>query len=348
MVIDQREHLVDELLGKVIQVTIVTRSNVKTSVFDIGHATIVAHRAHTRVEHGTIVPGQRHDIVRGDGMALPDKALIQTLVQRSKAQLADGEEFKSLGMTRIIRATLGDWLVCRAEQQPSCARLLDVAVGLREKSNLPVLAMLAPPPDAAPLKNDASAREYVRQYQTCAWHGCGVAFVLDDGVSSFEPYEELATRGDFDALVKKIAQQLAHDVHDQSSSAFWITPDGSRELEALVRISVDRALRADGFKRHIDDEAALPKTYKGFWRNAEADGVWSRAEGEPQHLALEVKLAEDVEAPLCQVVDHFAHARAAVLVRGVRPKGKQPTMTPAMQRLTAHARVRYIDLALPR
>ena len=43
--------------------------------------------------------------------------------------------------------------------------------------------------------------------------------------------------------------------------------------------------------------------FQGFWRNAECDGLWVRTGATPSRLALEVKVTEDADAPLCQAFD---------------------------------------------
>jgi hypothetical protein len=51
------------------------------------------------------------------------------------------------------------------------------------------------------------------------------------------------------------------------------------------------------------------RRYSGFWRRPETDGLWQRAVGIPATFALEVKLDEDMNNPLCQAVEPLGRLR---------------------------------------
>jgi hypothetical protein len=116
---------------------------------------------------------------------------------------------------------------------------------------------------------------------------------------------------------------------------------------------MNRVLQPKGYQRRIDDsDSALGKAYTGFWRRAEADGVWTKAGAPVQHLALESKLTEDAEAPLCQVVDHLAHlmsdgSTGGIVYVRVHRAGHEPAApSPALKRLEEAWLVRYLDITL--
>src|SRR5262249_22881206 len=111
-------------------------------------------------------------------------------------------------------------------------------------------------------------------------------------------------------------------------------------------------LRAKGYRRHVEKASSLPKAYRGFWRGAEADGVWSHDGAPVRHIALESKLNEDSKAPLSQILDHLAHvlspgvSAGAVHVRVHRAKRKAGQRTEAMDQLENSMLVRYLDVSL--
>ena len=247
------------------------------------------------------------------------------------------------------------WLAYRASQNPSCARLLEVAVVLRGERNVPVLAILTKPQSTSK-RAKLPKPDYIQRYQAAAWHGLGVAFVADDdGKIAWSPVSDEAriagARESFDAIVADVVAQLDRDRADKSEHRFWMPCADSGEAEGLVRISVHRALSRSPhhFVRTTEATGPARKGYQGFWRGAKADGVWHRPEAEPKQVALEVKLHEDAEAPLCQVVDHVAHAGAVIHVRvgvgsaKVEPEARK-ALDHAMKQLEDRLLIKYIQL----
>lgn len=282
-----------------------------------------------------------------------EPALITELAQTS----LEASERPVLGMRAVrsasVRHTTGEWFVCRAPQDPSCARLLDVAVKLRDQRDVPCLAILEPPRDKEGAKVNASDED-LRAYQGILWRAFRVAFVLDDARRNFAPARVVPTaaaRADFDRLVAEVKEALREDASTAAKGTRWMLPEDSREAEALVRLTMNRVVGAKGYRRKIDG-GPLGKTYKGFWRGAEADGVWSNDEAQVRRLALESKLNEDTEAPLCQPVDHLAHLQSGGHIGGVlcvrvhRANHAPRERTADMKRLEEALLVRYLDITL--
>ena len=264
-------------------------------------------------------------------------------------------DFRRLPTSKVRGAVFNwsdqQWVACRMAQDPSAARLLDAVVAFR--STVPdavgAVAILTAPTSSAERKGARkTSDDYVRRYQSAAWHGLGVVFVAELPKSeAARSWSVGATpeRGDFDDLARAVESQLRAD------SASWTRAEDSREAEGLVRPSVHRALLAAGFRRSFKDtdKPHGGKCYRGFWRRAEADGVWVRDSGVPRRVALEVKLGEDVEAPLCQVVDHLGHADAVLYVRLRQGGGatNYGAATGAVEALQRRLPVAWIELAAP-
>ena len=277
----------------------------------------------------------------------------EVIARLASAQLTPQK--KSLGMSAVRAAivphTSGEWSVCRAPQDPGCARLLDVAVLLRGQHRLPCLTILEPPRDQERKLDVTEA--YLSAYQGLAWHAFGVVLVLDDGKCRLAPAAvapNTPSRVAFDGLMADIESALKDDAKTADEATRWMVPEDSREAETLVRLTMNRVLRPRGYLRHVDG-GTLRKVYKGFWRGAEADGRWTNSETTLRHIVLECKLTEDHEAPLCQVVDHMAHVTCnggggAACVR-LYKQGQSPLPhSGAMGRLEEVALVRYLDIAL--
>jgi hypothetical protein len=195
---------------------------------------------------------------------------------------------------------------------------------------------------------------FLRAYQRIVWQAFGVAFVLDAPGQDFVFSDVAPTgpqRAEFDQLAAEIDAALREDAGTASEGTRWMNPEDSREAEALVRLTMNRVMRPKGYRRKVDG-GSRGKTYKGFWRGAEADGVWTNDEAHVQHIALESKLNEDVDAPLCQVVDHLAHLMSGgecggVLCVRTHRKGHTPKeQSPGMKQLEDALLVRYLDVVL--
>jgi len=127
---------------------------------------------------------------------------------------------------------------------------------------------------------------------------------------TLDPAAGFADRGSFADLTACIERKL------------WALrrasrPKNSRAAERLIFPLVEEALKGmdPGFAR------AASRRYAGFWRRPEADGIWRRGSGMPASFALEVKLDEDSNNPLCQAVEVLGHVDAMVHVRVTKPGG---------------------------
>ncbi|HEY3821857.1 MAG TPA: hypothetical protein VGL81_32045 [Polyangiaceae bacterium] len=287
----------------------------------------------------------------GNRLDVPSPDVIAMLAQSEVVPATN----KPLGMMDVRCATVrhptGEWFVCSAPQDAGRARLLDVAMLLRPRQDVPCLAILKPPTESDRVLELTNG--YLAAYQGAAWAALGIAVILDDGKRAFEPAPVVPTpeaRARFNLLVDEIHTELRADAGTAEQGTRWLLPEDSREAEALVRLTMHHVLRPRGYLRKVDG-GALGKTYKGFWRGAEADGVWTSDKSDVPHLALESKLNEDVEAPLCQIVDHLAHVTAAggggvVCVRVHLPGRVPRERTVGMKRLEETVLVRYLDICL--
>jgi hypothetical protein len=304
---------------------------------------------------------------RQDAGPAPDLRQIEEVKALASTKLT-AETGTVVGMAGVRHGTVEHggqrWFVCRAPQDANCARLLEVAVTLRDRHKLgadaPCLAILEPP--SGKTSKLAVGNDYLHSYQAIMWNAFRVAFTLDVADRGFAPSHRTPSpkaRGEFNRLIDLVDVALADDARKTDSErSFWMTPADSREAEALVRLTMDRILRKEGYQRRIDDKSpAKSKRYAGFWRRPEADGVWTKpnANTDVRHVALECKLTEEPEAPLCQVVDHLAHAMSdgnggAVYVRLQRPGDNVTRPTPLMvalrQQLEDAWLVRYLDIPL--
>jgi hypothetical protein len=248
------------------------------------------------------------------------------------------------------------WVAVVGHQNPESARLIEAAVAYRYKEGSPagVVAILEKHPSASS-KAALPKDDYVTRYQTVAWQGLNVLFTFrDDAASQCHAWKQtsLSPADDFPAIARDVELVLNLDKET------WIPIEGSNEAEGLVRPSVHTVLKRYGFKRERgipapkgtslvknedDGEGTGGKGYQGFWRRGASDGLWSRTTGTPHRIALEVKVSEDVDAPLCQVIDHLGAAGAVLVVRvGGKPdyRGAKAPMDQLQGRLP----VRYIHI----
>ncbi len=293
--------------------------------------------------------------VEPDGLGRPALAMPAlpsdpaALLAAARRALASAAVSDVKGMKAVAHASLPydseTWTVCRAAQIPGCARLIDVAVELRARTDGAhgVVAILAPP-DPVPKNAKLPDEVYVRRYQAAAWYGLGIVFAVDapDGVpgTTWNP-AAAPVRGDFDTLADAIEAKIHDDIGG------WIPAEDSREVEGMVRVSVHLALAEHNFYRSLrsNDGPSGGKSYQGFWRRGEADGVWARSGPVPTRLALEVKMHEDIEAPFCQLLDDLGHSDAAINVRVADGKTiEYGAAKAAMAGLSQRLPVRYIEI----
>lgn len=234
------------------------------------------------------------------------------------------------------------WAACRGLQDSNAARLLDAAVAHRSFVGARYAVAILNAPQGAS-KHDRGADEYLRAYQAAAWHGCGVLF-LRGGAPATEPVWQLPPppndhRRFLDALESDIRAALV--APDAIPSDFL---HSSTDAECVVRPIVHRALYKRGYNR-------AESQYPSLWRRAATDGSW-RIEGgdSPHRIALEVKLAEDIDWPLSQPIEALAAHDAVLQVRIVTPGvgkslvGASPAAREALAALVATLPIRSIEL----
>jgi hypothetical protein len=203
------------------------------------------------------------------------------------------------------------WAACGGKQDSNAARLLDAAVAHRMSVGARYgIAILHPP--AGNSKHDPGKPEFLSAYQAAAWHGCGILFLRETPLSTPPRWQMPPPPADhrrfLDALECDIREALA--AKDAIPSDFLYS---STDVECIVRPIVHRLLFKRGYNR------AEPH-FGSFWRRAMADGSWRIDSGDcPRRIALEVKLAEDVDWPLCQPIEALGAHDAVLVVRVVTP-----------------------------
>jgi hypothetical protein len=233
------------------------------------------------------------------------------------------------------------WAACRGQQDSNAARLLDATVAHRLFVGARhAVAILTAPQGAS--KHDRGTDEYLRAYQAAAWHGCGVLF-LRESSPTLEPAWQLPPppsdhRRFLDAVEGDIRISLASP--DAIPSDFL---HSSTDAECIVRPIVHRALYKRGYNR-------AESQYPSLWRRATTDGSWRIDGGDmPRRIALEVKLAEDIDWPLSQPIEALAAHDAVIQVRIVTPGvgkalvGASPAAKEALKALVAALPVRSVE-----
>ncbi len=218
-----------------------------------------------------------------------------------------------VGAYTATTVTIGGvlWAACSGQQDSNAARLLDATVAHRSFVGAPhAVAILNAPQGAS--KHDRGTDEFLRAYQAAAWHGCGILF-LRGGAPAPEPRWRLPSppndhRRFLDALESDIRAALV--APDAIPSDFL---HSSTDAECVVRPIVHRALYKRGYNR------SEPQ-YPALWRRAATDGSWRIDGGDsPHRIALEIKLAEDIDWPLSEPIEALAAHDAVLQVRLVTP-----------------------------
>lgn len=233
------------------------------------------------------------------------------------------------------------WAVCSGKQDSNAARLLDAAVAHRMGVGARYgVAILRPPPGTS--KYDAGTPEFLRAYQAAAWHGCGVLFLRETAIPTAPRWQAPPPPADH----RRFLEGLESDIRGALAAPDAIPSDflhSSSDAECIVRPIVHRLLRRRGYDR-------TEAHYASFWRRAMTDGSWRIDGGDsPRRIALEVKLAEDVDWPLCQPVEALAAHDAVLVVRIVTPgvgkslAGLAPAAKEAVARMTRTLAVRSIE-----
>ena len=233
------------------------------------------------------------------------------------------------------------WAVCSGKQDSNAARLLDAAVAHRMGVGARYgVAILRPPPGTS--KYDAGTLEFLRAYQAAAWHGCGVLFVRETAIPTLPRWQAPPPP----SAHRRFLEGLENDIRGSLASPDVIPSDflhSSSDAECIVRPIVHRLLYRRGYNR-------MDAHYASFWRRAMTDGSWWIDGGDsPRRIALEVKLAEDVDWPLCQPIEALAAHDAVLVVRIVTPgvgkslAGIAPAAKEAVSRMSRTLPVRSIE-----
>ena len=234
------------------------------------------------------------------------------------------------------------WAVCRGHQRPEYARLLDATVAyMKDVGAANGISILKPPPPEKRNRNSREPKEaFLRKLQTAAWIGCNVVWITAErNQARTWSRGESFQSGDLDESVRKMREALSP------------TPDltgltKSRDAEKWILPRLQTAMNDLGY-------TLTPKSgwrFAACWRLAVTDGVWERESGHPRTLALEVKLNEDTEAPLCQVVDDVSVFDAVVCVRVVTKAARDrlqlmpSSRTEAIGALQEKLPIRYLDI----
>lgn len=205
----------------------------------------------------------------------------------------------------------------------------------REKDgSVPIAGAVAllDPPEEGKLKLPGDP--YIARFQQIVWSAFRVAWILPGGTFSQESAKPIDSSG-FDALVRRIRPTLAEPLRRR--------PKGSRAAEKEVLARISPVLTEAGFV------PAPSRRYAGFWRAPVADGLWRRGAGRlPASFGLEVKLAEDLDCPLCQPVELLANVDGVIHVRvgSETPKGAVDLADKAKALLEKHAPMRYLTLGV--
>lgn len=228
------------------------------------------------------------------------------------------------------------WAACCGHQDSNAARLLDAAVAHRLFVGARhAVAILKPPQGIS--KHDPGSDSFFRAYQAAAWHGCGVLFLRETTLAAEPRWQLPPPPRDH----RRFLEALEADIRAALAAPDAIPQDflySSSDAECIVRPIVHRLL----FKRGYDRGEAQ---YASFWRRAVTDGCWKIDSGDaPHRIALEVKLAEDVDWPLCQPIEDLAAHDAVLQVRLVTPGVSKSLAGVA---LAAKEAMASVALALP-
>ena len=245
-------------------------------------------------------------IAKGEGALAASTRLVAGVFPRRNSTLP------VVGYAAAVFDFGGDtWAACSGKQDSNAARLLDAAVAHRMSVGARyAVAILHPPPGNS--KHDPGKPEFLRAYQAAAWHGCGVLFVRETPLALPPRWQMPPPPADHRAFL----DALECDIREALAAKDAIPTDflySSSDAECIVRPIVHRLLFKRGYNR-------TEAHYGSFWRRGATDGSWRIESGDsPRRIALEVKLAEDVDWPLCQPIEALAAHDAVIVVRVVTP-----------------------------
>lgn len=206
------------------------------------------------------------------------------------------------------------WVVVTGPQRPASAQLLDATACLKELRRAHHgVALLRPERVPARQWHPAAGATFRARYQAAAWEGLGILAVDAEDDSTPWTWEPAARMdpGDLDDLAKDVAKAISES--RRINRGEWddvVERRASREAERLVREAVTTALQG-----RFEEKRGKDREFDAMWRHAIADGVWKRTGRQPETLALEVKVSEDVGAPFCQAMDDLGKFDAVIYVR---------------------------------
>jgi hypothetical protein len=198
------------------------------------------------------------------------------------------------------------WVACRGPQRPALARLLDATAWMKsERSAHGAVAILCKPDIPTAKREYPVPPGFADRHARAAWVGCGILVVVTDDANPPKVLDPLPRDGlpDLRDLADRAIQR-----HMAAEPASWRGIRRSRMAEEHVR----SALRSLGEMR-----PGREGRFRAHHRNAETDGILERSVA-PMRVALEVKVDEDLEAPVGQILDDLGAFDAVLCVRVLR------------------------------
>jgi hypothetical protein len=230
------------------------------------------------------------------------------------------------------------WTVTTAPMISDSFQVIDAAVNYKLENDANHAVVLLQPRQKG--SGPGPTEDYLRRYQQVAWSAFRVAWILEAGAQQgtflADAEAPRLPRGEFDGLAGEIDEALKR-------AKVTKAPKNSKEAEAIVTGILSPVLA-----RHEYEERR--RSYGGFWRRPQTDGLWARAGREPRTFALEVKLHEDRNNPITQAIEVLGAADAMVYVRMVPRNAKDETLKRAQtakDALQEHAPMRYLTLRYP-
>ena len=233
------------------------------------------------------------------------------------------------------------WVVCQGSQDIAKAQMADATMAFKAARGADkAITIIAPDPKE---QRDRASDDFAEQFRARAWSALDLLWAVDDGSSidvvTPTRVADVGGHGDFDAIRERIARDLADFEREHPTQLARLARGTSPAAEGPLRELVRLALWPLGFE--LRPEA---KKFGAFWRGAETDGSFERSGDRfPRSIALEVKVGEDVGAPLCQVLDDLGQFDTVIYIRltteAVRKgiEARVPAMREAMKRLEERA-----------
>ena len=244
------------------------------------------------------------------------RRVVELALARNGVRGASGGWSASAGKGRTYRGatfTFGDdeaWIVVNGQRRPGAGQLLDATAWLkREVGADHAVALLDPEPER--WQHDAPS-PFRARLQSAVWHGLGIVMIENGGAGAWawKPADR-PQPGDIDEIAGRVRTAIAEArAADEAAWCDVVEAHDSKRAEPLVRKAVERGL-GDGFRK----SPAKDREFDAMWRHGKADGLWTREEGFPRSVALEVMVTEDVGAPFHQTFDDLGKFDAVIQVR---------------------------------